>query len=99
MNARTKIKVLNYVEKALSEQTTLYYGCQTPGKAIREPQDNRQVCTNSHSGRFQGEGPRAQVPLQLRQHTLQKGSKHKGVAAAYATREYQDNAGHLRTYP
>lgn len=26
----TKSKVLNYVEKALSEQTTLYYGCQTP---------------------------------------------------------------------
>ncbi|WP_298767488.1 hypothetical protein [uncultured Fibrobacter sp.] len=33
-----KSKVLNYVEKALSEQTTFYYGCQTP-KWIREKTD------------------------------------------------------------
>lgn len=38
MNTRTKSKVLNYVEKALSGQTTLYYGCQTP-KWIREKTD------------------------------------------------------------
>ena len=34
----TKSKVLNYVEKALSKQTTLYYGCHTP-KWIREKTD------------------------------------------------------------
>ena len=38
MDERTKSKVLNYVEKALSGQTTLYYGCQTP-KWIREKTD------------------------------------------------------------